>query len=225
MEHHIYINSKDREDRDNTSPANFRIKLYKEVNPKCAELSYALIPNTFYNITSVNKNYGFNMVQQTIPEGCYTLNELLQYIANQTALTIAYDDITNNITISSNVDFSLDFSNTELGGMLGFQKRGYAEQPTYTAEFGPRAYCSAIFIDTNLGSGVINSGDHQNSTFTIPVNVNKSEIIQFYSKTQFSISPKVRENGIQFLEIKLRDEYGQILSGLSDWSCMIKLYY
>lgn len=224
-EHHFYINSIDRENKSSTTPANFKVNLFKEINPCYAELSYALIPNTYYNITTNNNKFGINATTYTIPTGCYNLNDLLSEIVNLAAINIVYDDVKNKITISSNVNFLLDLNlNNSVAELLGFLNEVYENQSSYTAEMHPKIYNLALFIETNLGAGIITSCDNlKNTTFVIPANVNKSEIIQFYSKTQFSINPKIRQNGINFLEIKVRDEKGNIVEGLSDWSFMVKI--
>lgn len=224
MENHFYINSEDREDWNNTNPASFRANLYKQLNPRCIELSFAQIPNTWYNVTLKNNRIWVDDVLYTITPGSYTLNDILQALANSTPLTFAYNDITNKILISGaaifEIDFSLPFSMNKL---LGFKNIFYSGATSYLGTFGPKLYDTAVFISTNLNQGVVMTSPLKNCTFVIPVNTNKSEVVQFYSKTQFSISPKVHE--INFLDIRVFDEAGDLLEGMSDWSMMIKIYY
>lgn len=223
-EHHFLIESQDREDFNNTNPSNFRVNLHKELHPQCIELSFLQMPNTFYNITLKNNRMWIDDTLFTVIPGVYTLNDLLQALATSTGLTFAYNDITNQVLISKNVIFAIDFSlPNSINRAIGFKDIFYGGQTSYLSTFGPKIYDCAIFISTNLNQGVITTGQLKNCTFVIPCNVNKSEIIQFYSKSQFSISPKAKE--IQYLDFKVLNSRGEELQGLSDWSCMIKLYY
>ena len=224
--HHFYIQSEDREDYNNTSPANFRVALSRELNPHCIEVSFCQLPNTFYNITASNNNFLFNNVPQTITPGCYTLSEALTEFASVTGLTVGYNDITNLITISAGANFSLNFNvQNSIGKLLGFKTILYSAQNSYTGTFGPKIYHSAVYISLNIGNGVLTSSGLKNVSFVIPNNVNKSELIQFYARTQFSLAPNVKKNGIQHFEVRVFDEKGNELQGLSDWSLLIKLFY
>lgn len=225
--HHFLINSCDRDDI-NTIPANCRINLPKLINPICAELSFAQIPNTYYNINTSNNAIGTGVTTYFITPGCYSLTDLLQALAtllNSITPTITYDDITNKISISAPLAFTLDFTvPNSLYHKLGFRKIIYEDSTLYTASFGPHVFDNFIFININdIPGGVMTSNKNMyNASFVVPNICNKSEIIQFYAHSQFYLNPRVNTSNLQYLDIKIHDSDGRLLDGLSDWSMMIK---
>lgn len=226
MNNHFFIQSEDREDYNNTTPANFRIMLQNEINPKCIEVSFAQLPNTFYNITAANNSFLYNAAPFAVTPGCYTLQEVLLEITNLTGLTIGYDDITNKITILSGVVFSLNFNvQNTIAKAIGFKTILYSGAAMYVSSFGPKIYQSAVYVSMSIGTGILTSSGLKNVTCVIPNNVNKSELIQFYSRSQFSLAPNVKQNGLQYFEVRVFDEKGNELIGLSDWCLLIKLFY
>lgn len=227
--HHCYLQSADRED-PNSDPANCRITLAKSLMPKCISLSYAFIPATFYNITERNNKFAIDATTYTVPAGCYTLADVMQAIADLLTafhVTVSYDDVIGRMIISTtdpfiNINFSVANS---IGTTLGFKNISYSDAASYTSSFVPKLYSNSIFISINgINSGCITSqkANVQNSTFIVPANVNKGEVIQFYKHSQFNLTPRVNDT-INFFDIRFYDEFGFQLINLADWSLMLEM--
>lgn len=227
--HHLLLNSEDREDRYNTNPANCRIQIPKLINPRCIELSFMTVPVTFYNINNTNNIFAVNGTQFAVPIGCYSLTDLLQTLAtllNAITPVINYDDVTNLITIAAPANFTINLGvNNSLADKLGFLPQLYSGTNTYTATFGPKLYDTCIYINiAGIPAGVITSNSNlPNATFVVPINVNKSEVAQFYSHSQFYINPKVSTSDLQYFDIRFLDTKGMQIQGLSDWTMMVKI--
>jgi hypothetical protein len=110
-----------------------------------------LIPKTFYDIDSTNNVFrvleddgvgGDDLVTATIPEGNYTITELLTELegqldtntANTNAYTLSYDDITNLISFeysgATSADVTIDTiaNGSTLNDVLGFGKNTTTSQ-------------------------------------------------------------------------------------------------
>ena len=87
-----------------------RVLLPKSIKAECAELSFAQIPNTYYNINASNNSFQANGTPYSITPGSYNLNDLLQAIATATNLEISYNDIPNLISFSNVTTFTLNFN-------------------------------------------------------------------------------------------------------------------
>ncbi len=227
--HKFYFSSEDREDYANTGPSNCRIKLAKLIQPTCMELDFAQIPNTYYNINLTNNKFALNSAPITVPPGCYNLTDLLQTLAtllNAITPVINYNDVTNLITISAPSNFTLDFGVTNsIGQKLGFLLQQYTGTNTYTAIYGPKLYDSSIFINiAGIPAGCLTSNPNiPNTSFVVPNNVNKGEVIQFYAHSQFYLKPHVSTSDIQYLDIKILNDQGVQLTGLSNWVMLLKI--
>lgn len=231
---HFLIRSVDRLDYWETTPSKFRVNLTKALKGSKAMISYAQIPSTYYNITPTNNvfNYGLGLltnVQIIVPVGSYTLNDLINTI--QTLLvalpniSVNFNTITNLITISSSVNFSLNFNvNNSISSVLGFSPNlVYSNSLGFTGLFVPKIYDNAIYIGCNFCAHMQNTSKLPNVSFIIPHNCNKNEIIQFYAATQFQLNPKVLDQVIGYLEFTVYNEKGEILQGLADWCMMIQI--
>ena len=106
---HVFVQSQDRENFWASYPSNFRVLLPKSIKAECAELSFAQIPNTYYNINASNNSFQANGTPYSITPGSYNLNDLLQAIAT-TNLEISYNDIPNLISFSNVTTFTLNFN-------------------------------------------------------------------------------------------------------------------
>jgi hypothetical protein len=227
--HSLFLQSINRTNYTD-QPSFCEIDLPKNIHVgKCVELSMALIPNTFYNVNSRNNSIQINSVNQSLLTGNYTLNEFLSSLASlfPVGTIVNYDDQKNLVLISNDTPFtfSLDVPNS-MYKLLGFEKKNYPSASDFTGLFGPKLYSTCIFvIIDNFTSCVLTSSENLNNvSFIIPNNVNKGDIIQFYSKTQFSLNPNLKNQDLKHLTVKFYDENGYLLEGLSDWSLALKLY-
>lgn len=223
MNTHILVNSINRDNKTDIA-SRATIQLKNAIKAECAELSYFSMPNTWYNITSYNNTFLFDGGTITIPAGSYDLNQLLAQVQSLlTGSTIAYNDVLNLVNITFAGAHTLDFSVSPAYLLLGFLPQAYSSATSFTSSNPPKIYTSILFIKTNLGSNMVSEkGNH--STFIVPVNVNKGELLQFYNRSQFSIRPKVNNNDLYTLNIVLVDEFEQPLQGCGDFVALIAVY-
>jgi len=222
MHTHISFNSANRINYNNTSPANCEISLNKKIDAKCAELSFFMIANTFYNVTSANNTFLLNAGLITVDPGCYSLNDLITELLTllPAGTTILYSDVTNQIEITFLAPSTLDFSISRFYQVLGFKKKAYPAAAVFISEQPPQIYQKNIFLQTNLSSNIVNDlGYH--STFFIPITCNRGEMITFHNRTMFSSRPKVLNNEIKNVTFILKDEYDQVLQGCGEFTLLL----
>lgn len=226
---HILIRSADRDNYENSTPAKFRVNLSKPQKATKAQISFAQIPSTFYNITSKNNAFEGDSIF-TIDPGNYSLSDLLVALKNKLdatyadTFTVSFDVITGLVTISAVLAFDINFNvPNSIAKKIGFLEANYTGSNSYTGVFVPKIYDNVIFISTNFGSVIQTTTNKKNVSFAIPHNVNRGDIIQFYSQTQFSLQPRVRDQTIGYIEFEVYDEDGNLCQGLADWCIMIEL--
>lgn len=222
MTTHINFSSLNRINFSTTTPANCQINLNRTITAKCAELSYFICPNTFYNITSKNNTFLLNGGTITIDPGCYSLSQLFTEILAliPAGSTLLYNDVLNKIELTFLVNTTLDFSISNFYIVLGFLPQAYPANTVFISTFPPKIYQSIVNVETNLGSNIQNESGHF-STFTIPILCNKGEMIMFNNRSQFSSRPKVQGNEIKNIQVILKDEYGNIMQGTADWTLIL----
>ena len=231
---HFHIRSSDRNDYWNTTPADFTINLSKPLKGTRAQIAFCQIPATYYNITSTNNKFNGGSgdalnISFTVPIGSYNLNDLMSAIQNLLnsigPATVVYDNITGLINISNDVSFSLDFNvDNSIASVLGFSpNKEYIDDTSFTAWQAPKLFDNAIYISCNFATHIQTTSNLKNISFLIPHNVNKGEIIQFYSSTQFALQPHVKEQTIGSVRFMVFNEKGELLQGLADWAIMIQI--
>lgn len=231
---HFFIRSADREDLWNSTPSKFRINLQKSLKGSKAQISYAQLAATYYNITQYNNKINAGLGSNpstliTITPGCYTLNELLQALQTDLSflgtVSITFSQITNLITISNSVAFSLDTNiENSLSVAIGFPPAQYLNNTSFTATFIPKVFDNAIYISCNFATAIQTSTSKlHNISFVIPHTANKNEIIQYYASTHFALQPRVQNQTLGYLEFSVFDERGNLLQGLGDWCLMLEI--
>lgn len=217
---YIYLNS---EDRINDSISQAQLKINRKIDCGELELLSCVFPNTYYNIHNENNNIEIDSIIYTITPGAYELGQLLTELATVTSKSFAYNNITNKITISDGVAFTLNFNiNNNIARILGFDAVNYGSSTSFTAIYGPKVYDNFVFLTiTNINTGCITS-NNVNISFPIPVIGNKGTISQFYDKTHYSMKYLIKEP-IHVFNIEFRDESNRLLEGLSDFSIVLHL--
>lgn len=224
MTTHISINSANRIDYNNTSPAKCEISLSRAIFAKCAELSYFMCPNTFHNVTSKNNTFLLNAGLITVDPGCYSLTDLTTELLTllPAGSTLLYNAVTNQIELTFLLATTLDFSISRFYQVLGFKKKSYGPGTIFISEQPPKIYQSNIFIQTNLASNILN--DNGNScTFVVPISSNRGEMITFHNRTNWSSRPKVKNREIKNITFLLKDEYDQILEGAGEFTLVLAI--
>jgi hypothetical protein len=219
----IYLNSAQRQNKTD-SAARAQIRLNRNIEATCAELSYFSMPNTWYNVTTYNNTFRVSGNLITIPPGSYDLNQLLT--ETQSLLppdsTILYNDVLNRIEINFTASRVIDFTTSAAYILFGYLPQIYPTATSVISSHPPKIYSSVILVQTNLGSSIV-SQDGFFSSFVVPVNVNKGELLQFYNRSQFVIRPRVNNTQIRAIDIVLLDEFEQPLQGCGDFVCVIKV--
>ena len=215
-------------------------------------LENILIPKTFYDIDSTNNTF---IVQETggantatIPEGNYTITELLTELESQldantndgNTFTLSYDDITNKVTIQfvagGTATIDTIANGSTLNDPLGFGKVAYklnddqavlVDSTDFEAPYGVDLDTkSYVKIETkNITSANYFDPDGAFHIGTIvPINVDRNEkqYLDNFDGVMVKLNSK---QPIKHIKMFLRDEYDNIidLNGAA-WSCQLVIY-
>lgn len=224
MNTHITFHSHNRINYNTSSPSQCEISLNKTIKASCAELSYFITPNIFYNITEKNNTLIIDSNEYILDDGCYTLNELLTEILGLLpgGSNIEFNPVLNKIKFTFGAPVVMDFRTGRLFLTLGFLPQLYPSATEIIGAYPPKVYHNVIYVETNLSNNMVrDSGLH--STFCIPCNSNKGEMLIFHRASQFSSRPKVNNNEIKNITVVLRDEYGELLQGAGDWTIILAI--
>jgi len=232
---HQLINSQDRDLYSNQSPSNFNINLPTSIkNASNLVLVSALIPYTFYNITSNNNTFTIDSNLITISPGNYNLNEVGAAIQTQvqalggtySAFVVGFNNITSQGYFQNGTAFAVNFTNSNIANLLGFNQQSYSSTTFLNSQFPINIQTLNILIHIDICSSVsTTSSSAPSATFVIPVNVNKAEYIYFNSFTQFQAIAKTNSSIINSLQIRVTDFQGNVLQGLGEWYCILQFEY
>ena len=224
MNTHIVIHSHNRDNITGTKPENCTITLNKKITAECAELSYFMCPNTFYNITAANNTFLLDASTITIDPGCYSLTQLFTEVLTLLPLgsNILFNDVLNKLEFTFTAAHTLDFSGSKSWLVFGFLPKAYASATSFISDNPPKIYQTLIYVETNLANNIVSDlGYH--CSFSVPITVNKGEMIYFHNRTMFSSRPKVRDNEIRNIQVILKDEYNQVLQAVGDFSLILAI--
>ena len=224
MTTHISINSTNRIDYNNTNPANCEISLNRAIFANCAELSYFMTPNTFYNVTSKNNTFLLNAGLITVDPGCYSLTDLTTELLSllPAGTTLLYNAVTNQIELTFLVATTLDFSISRFYQLLGFKKKAYGPLTVFISEQPPKIYQTNIFIQTSITSGIVNDLGNR-CTFVCPISSNRGEMITFHNRTHWSSRVFIKNTEIKNIKFLLKDEYDELLEGAGEFTMVLAI--
>lgn len=228
MSRYLTINSVDRASYE--SPSEFKIKIKNGLNQHKAKLIFAQIPNTYYNVTNNNNKIIINGVTRSLTPGNYNLDEFFDVFSNNLDVLITgitFNDVLGVVTFtlssSLNIQFPLSGS---MHSILGFSNSYNQTASSHSSLYPPSLSKHLLYIDINEFSGGHTSSNISlgSTSFTIPNNVNKNEIIMYNEKTNFNqeINCKSSTDYIYELYIQVKDFNNNPTIGLGEWSCVIQ---
>lgn len=226
---YIFIDSTNRLDSVDDDPANYKIKLNEDIDAQALELLKVQIPNTFYNITRRNNYLFIDGNRREIQAGNYSLQELLNQLTNDIAEIsgITFDDIIGEVVITLTGSLSLNFGDSFMYQILGFT-RGYNQTSTnHTSIRGPAIYDLELFLTiSGADSGFASSSSHHNSTFIVPNNTNKNDLIVYYQNTQYEqcVTYTSSNKNNRILNIKWKNQYGDLFENLCEHTMILKAF-
>lgn len=224
---YLLINSNDREQG---TTADFRIKLQYAISFKCCELIYCMIANTFYNITEANNKIIIDNITYSIPQGNYNFDEFLQtfQLTIESIQELTFNDTTGQLFIRfPAVGSTISFPSTgSIAGVLGFTNDYNLHSAFHYSTNTPTLFDTEFFINIDQlgGDFMTTSNTYLSPTFCIPNNVNKNDLNVYYKHSQYPQKALVRDDKIQWINIKLRNQYGEILQNVSEWSLLLEFY-
>ena len=211
-------------------------------------LSSIEIPNTFYTYTPDRDNVSFIIttyddikISINIPSGSYTsdlmlncIQESFEHIEKNKNITqtfkISFNEISSKVTISSNHNFSLDFTNntiySSLGKTLGFINNIYTENNTYTSEsiLNVIGEQYVYLLINNWGSVYMSNTKKIIAFAKIILNQQKTYVV-YYNSVNFITKNYIFKlpEKIQTLNISLIDKYGNLLEMNQNFSFTLEL--
>lgn len=226
----LVINSADR-DFQSTSAAQFNLHLPMGIKFSYAELISFRIPNTFYNITTLNNRVNVNATNYDLAPGCYNLNELFTALVNlvPTFQSIVYDDIVGKVTITATGSITVTFpAGNYLNRVLGFPD-GYTSTGISFVSTNPpflAYYQMYIEIDRLSSNFMTSNNNYRSPTFIIDNNANKNIMIIYTQNSQYEQKILFQDNQTMLhdLSITLKDNFGQVLQQCPEWQMTLKLF-
>ncbi len=203
-------------------------------------VKHVSFPNVFYNINSSNNEFKYTVnaspVQTiTVPEGEYTLAQLISYIEGiwgaGIAGTITQDPQTFKLTFAS--DYSIVLIESSLLPVLGVPTGGIGEPSPYTAPFTPQLQgVQHVHIASKVlskGNNFIEANTRQEVPIVamIPNDVPFGAVKHYETKhEQLDVINYESEVNLQSIDIKLFDGKGNLLDLQGeDCTIILKVYY
>jgi hypothetical protein len=227
---YILICSKDRDDYINQTPSDFTITLPNRIDlsdNNSVSLASVILPNTSFNITSLNNTLKINSTTFTITPGSYDLADLIVALQNLVLpsfpnMTITFDTISSTLSFTNNVNFTLDMSIGKLYKTLAFYPRVYSSASSYSSNYAPALEtCLFYFIHFDVCGQSVCGTSNTTASFCVPNgSANKDEFTFFNANNNFFHSTDFNNEIPRNFRVTLRDMSGNILQGTSDW-CML----
>ena len=203
-------------------------------------VKHASFPNVFYNINTTNNEFKYTVnaspIQTiTVPEGQYTINDIMTYIENVWGAgidgTITQDPKTYKITFAS--DYAIRLVESTMLKVLGVPPEGVLTSTPYTAPNVPQLQgVQHVFINSKVLSKAINFIDanekqEQSIVVMIPNDVPWGSVKHYETvHDDLDVINFPSETSLQELDIKLVDADGNVLDLQGqELSLILKVYY
>ena len=182
---HTFISSVNRVNPADT-PAAFTVQLTNSIRSSSCELDFAAIPNTYYNITSINNSFNLDAAPFIVAAGNYSLKTLITAIQSLIGAnyTVSYNPITNLVGILSATSPLTPFTLIPgtLFKILGFTQASYSNVVSVYGELAPKVFDTCIFINLSLGALSQSNLPLTGITFPVVNNANPGDIIPVLQK-------------------------------------------
>jgi len=203
-------------------------------------VKHASFPNVFYNINTTNNEFKYTVnaspIQTiTVPEGQYTINDIMTYIENVWGAgidgTITQDPKTYKITFAS--DYAIRLVESSMLKVLGVPPEGVLTSTPYTAPNVPQLQgVQQVFIKSSVlskGTNFIdaNTKQEQSIVIMIPNDVPWGSV-KHYETThdELDVINYESQNSLQEVDVQLVDGNGNELNLQGqDMSMILKVYY
>lgn len=231
----LLIDSRDRLSYSNSS-SDFTIELPEAItNIERVRLVAANVPNTIYNVRSTNNIIRWtrgSAFTYTIPEGAYTVTNLLSTIqtgmnaADANSYTLTYSSTTYKVTIAGSAAFVLNWSGSSTPYyMLGFSSSDSSSGTSHTGTNVANMMLpyNLLVEIPQLGPLTITSRNNGRCTFTVPIDVNSGNMVNF---TEGNYEQKLNTGNLTLYKLDVRllhyDRTAVNLNG-ADWNLLLSL--
>lgn len=192
-------------------------------------LEQASIPVSINMINSKNNVMVINATTYTIPEGNYTITQMITYLNSvEATIQFAYNTIyttTNKITVTITPTAPVVISGTA-SSILGFVAGTYANSHTFTNVVNLTSTTGIIIQIENVTTTNRDNSSRTGATLArIPITCPPLRILQYFNGQPFYTQIANRE--LTYLRIRLlNDDYSPLeLVGNPDWFIVIRCDY
>jgi hypothetical protein len=189
-------------------------------------LEQASIPVSINMINSKNNLMTINAQSYTIPEGNYTITQMITYLNTVNAnIQFVYSTISNQITTTITPTASVVISGSA-SSILGFAAGTYSNPHTFTNVVNLTSTTGIIIqLDNVTTTNRDNSGRTGATLARIPITCAPLRILQYFNSTPFYTQIANRE--LSYLRVKLlNDDYTALnLIGNPNWFIVIRVDY
>ena len=189
-------------------------------------LEQASIPVSINMVNSKNNVMVINATTYTIPEGNYTITQMITYLNTINAtIQFVYSSITNKITATITPTAPVVISGSA-SSILGFAAGTYSNPHIFTNVVNLTSTTGIIIqVDNVQTTNRDNSGRTGATLARIPITCAPLRILQYFNSVPFYT--QIANRDLSYLRIKLlNDDYSPLeLVGNPDWFIVVRCDY
>ena len=234
---YILLDSKYRDNYDNTTSTNFRYYLKKSITIKSyLKMKYLLIPrsnylinnkNNTFNIIINNINYSITLnIQTYTPEGlCDFINKSIANYSIKNFL-VTYDITTYKLLFSYTTNFQIDLTKSNFHKLLSLKKQIYNSSNNVFLS-NPINFNSPQYININLSNIpndiMASSNNSYSNNFIVPLVVCNFNEILIYNDVNYGIQMNLNNTTLNYLDVVIYDDYYELFQNNGyDWFCIFE---